>query len=69
MAQQPGGISTPCVKCGMEKGYSLAYCPTCQLIEATKQNNVNYQNTDDGGLPEFLGAMTVIGFILWWLFW
>ena len=24
MAQQPGGISTACVKCGMEKGYSLA---------------------------------------------
>jgi hypothetical protein len=71
MAQQPGGISTACVKCGMEKGYSLATCPTCKLIEATERNNNNnsYQSTGDAGLPEFLGVMTAIGFILWLLFW
>jgi|TARA_R110000851_G_scaffold18180_3_gene57256 hypothetical protein len=69
MAQQPGGISTACVKCGMEKGYSLATCPTCKLIEATERNNNSYQSTGDAGLPEFLGVMTAIVFILWLLFW
>lgn len=68
MAQQPGGISTACVKCGMEKGYSLATCPTCKLIEATERNNSRYQSTGDSGLPEFLGAMTAIVGIIW-LFW
>ena len=68
MAQQPGGISTACVKCGMEKGYSLATCPTCKLIEATERNN-NYQRDGDAGAPEFLGALTVIVGLIVWLFW
>lgn len=68
MAQQPGGISTACVKCGMEKGYSLVTCPTCKLIEATERNNNSYQRDGDAGLPEFLGMMTAIVGIIW-LFW
>ena len=68
MAQQPGGISTACVKCGMENGYSLATCPTCKLIQATERNN-SYQRDGDAGAPEFLGALTVIVGLIVWLFW
>ena len=69
MAQQPGGISSACVKCGMEKGYSLTTCPTCKLIEAIERNNRSQIDPSDSGLPEFLGAMTVIVGLIYWLWW
>ena len=61
-------ISSTCIQCGMEKGYSLATCPTCKLIEATERNN-SYQRDGDAGAPEFLGALTVIVGLIVWLFW
>ena len=64
----PIGISTPCVRCGMEKGGNLKYCPTCEITNAIRDQN----NTEDNsGWEGFLGMVTglvLVGYFLYWLF-
>ena len=64
----PIGISAPCVRCGMEKGGNLLYCPTCEITNAVREQN---NTVDYSGGEGFLGMLTglvLIGFFLYWLF-
>lgn len=62
-----------CVRCGMEKGWNLVYCPTCELgIAQRAANELARKNMphQSGGLPEFLGvlvALVMVGYFLNWL--
>lgn len=37
-------ISSTCVECGMEKGHSLLYCPTCTLVKNQQKQFEQLQN-------------------------
>ena len=63
-----------CVRCGMDKGYNLVYCPTCELGIAQREANELAKQSmpqQPGGWPEVLGGLTgigIFGYFLYWLF-
>ena len=63
-----------CVRCGMDKGYNLVYCPTCELGIAQREANELMKQgmpQQPGGLPELLGVLVgigIVGYFLYWLF-
>ena len=67
----PIGISNPCVKCGMERGGNLMYCPTCMLGDAIRDQNRGHQrDLGDSGWADFLGMLTglaLCGYFFYWL--
>ena len=69
-------ISTPCLKCGMEKGHSLAICPTCQLVEAqeeanrlTRQSMPSVSRSGSDVLIDILGGIVGVVFCFYFLYW
>ena len=75
-------ISSTCVECGMEKGHSLLYCPTCTLVknqqeqfEKLQANSVSRGGGEETSTSEAIGEIIgmIIGFVgffyfLYWLF-
>ena len=36
-----------CVRCGMDRGWNLLFCPTCELVQAQRDaNDMQRQNQD-----------------------
>ena len=69
-------ISTPCLKCGMEKGHSLGICPTCQLVEAqeeanrlTRQSMPSVSRSGSNILIDMLGGIVGVVFCFYFLYW
>lgn len=60
-------ISTPCNRCGMEKGHALIHCPTCQIVVALeKQNSGVVSNAPQSGW-EVVGGIIFLAGLLWYL--
>ena len=73
-------ISSTCIECGMEKGHSLLYCPTCTLVKnqqaqfeklEQKQSFSGASNSTGGGddIWDVIGGLIafplVFGAIAW----
>jgi len=61
-----------CVRCGMDRGWNLLFCPTCELVQAQKDaNDMQRQNQpqQDAGWPEVLGVLTIPIALIVWIFW
>ena len=42
-------ITSTCVECGMEKGHSLLYCPTCTLVKNQQKQFEEIQRNQTAG--------------------
>jgi len=69
-------ISTPCLRCGMEKGHSLSICPTCQLVEAqqeanrlTRQSMPGEARSGSNIIIDTLGGLVGIVFCFYFIYW
>ena len=64
----PIGISAPCVRCGMEKGGNLLYCPTCEITNAVRDQNNTVDYSGGSGFLGMLTGLVLVGYFLYWLF-
>jgi hypothetical protein len=46
-------ITSTCIECGMEKGHSLLYCPTCTLV---KNQQEQFEKLQTGSISSVGGS-------------
>ena len=68
-------ITSTCVECGMEKGHSLLYCPTCTLVKNQQKQFEQLQSNQTAGAIDtdndfiyFLIALVGISAAIVWKF-
>lgn len=60
-----------CTRCGLDKGWNLLLCPTCELLQAQRDANEMQRQgmPSQTGLPEILGVLAIPVAIIVWVFW